>query len=65
MREAEVTHLLKAAGKYMLQEPTNELFGTDGHRLVRIRSARAVRERHFPGAIDTAVFNQKSMTLRD
>ena len=53
MREAEMTHLLKPARKYMLQEATNELFGTYRHRFVNTRSTAAVRERHVPSAIDT------------
>ncbi len=53
MSEAKVTHLLKAAGKYMLQEATNELFGTYRHRFVNTRSTATVRECHSPCAIDT------------
>jgi hypothetical protein len=53
MSEAKVTHLLKPARKHMLQEPTNELFGTYGHRFVNTRTTTAVRECHSPSAIDT------------
>ena len=53
MSEAKVTDLLKTARKHMLQEPTDELLGTYRHRLVRARTARAVRERDKSGAVRT------------
>ena len=56
MGEAEVTHLLEAAWQYVLQEPTNKLLRAHTHRLVRTRSAWAVRERDHSGAIDARLY---------
>jgi hypothetical protein len=48
MGEAGVTDFLKAAWQHVLQEPAQELFGADCHRLVRIGTAGANRERNEP-----------------